>query len=54
VSRRLPWLEINLVTAFLAAAVVGVFEETIARFTALAILLPVAGIGRDDAWSRLA
>ena len=41
VSRRLPWLEINLVTAFLAAAVVGVFEETIARFTALAILLPV-------------
>jgi magnesium transporter len=41
VSKRLPWLQINLVTAFLAAAVVGLFEETIARFTALAILLPV-------------
>jgi magnesium transporter len=31
----------NLVTAFLAAAVVGLFEGTIARFTALAVLLPV-------------
>jgi magnesium transporter len=41
VRRRLPWLQINLATAFLAAAVVGLFEGTIARFTALAILLPV-------------
>ena len=41
VSRRLPWLVINLATAFLAAAVVGLFEGTIARFTALAVLLPV-------------
>lgn len=41
VRKRLPWLQINLVTAFLAAAVVGLFEDTIARFTALAILLPV-------------
>jgi magnesium transporter len=41
VRKRLPWLEINLVTAFLAAAVVGLFEETIARTTALAVLLPV-------------
>ncbi len=41
VTRRLPWLEINLLTAFLAAAVVGLFESTIARFTALAVLLPV-------------
>jgi magnesium transporter len=41
VRRRLPWLHINLATAFLAAAVVGVFEGTIARFTALAVLLPV-------------
>ncbi|MEE4272958.1 MAG: magnesium transporter [Thermoanaerobaculales bacterium] len=41
VRKRLPWLEINLVTAFLAAAVVGLFEGTIARFTALAVLLPV-------------
>ena len=41
VRKRLPWLEINLVTAFLAAAVVGLFENTIAQYTALAVLLPV-------------
>ncbi|MGH7476561.1 MAG: magnesium transporter [Longimicrobiales bacterium] len=41
VRKRLPWLEINLATAFLAASVVGLFEGTIARFTALAVLLPV-------------
>jgi len=41
VRKRLPWLQINLATAFLASAVVGLFEDTIARFTALAILLPV-------------
>lgn len=41
IRKRLPWLEINLVTAFLAAAVVGLFEETIASVTALAVLLPV-------------
>ncbi|HKY92602.1 MAG TPA: magnesium transporter, partial [Nevskiaceae bacterium] len=32
---------INLATAFVAAAVVGLFESTIAQFTALAVLLPV-------------
>lgn len=41
VRRRLPWLNINLLTAFLAASVVGIFESTIAQFTALAVLLPV-------------
>ena len=41
VTKRLPWLQINLLTAFLAAAVVGLFEGTIAKFTALAVLLPV-------------
>ena len=41
IRRRLPWLHINLVTAFLAASVVGLFEGLIAQFTALAILLPV-------------
>jgi len=41
VRKRLPWLQINLVTAFAAAAVVGLFESTIAKFTALAVLLPV-------------
>jgi len=41
VRKRLPWLQINLATAFLAASVVGLFQDTIARFTALAVLLPV-------------
>jgi len=41
IKRRLPWLHINLLTAFLAAAVVGLFENLIAQFTALAVLLPV-------------
>mgnify|MGYP003625885399 CR=1 FL=1 len=41
VKKRLPWLEINLLTAFLAASVVGLFQNTIAQFTALAVLLPV-------------
>lgn len=39
--KRMPWLQINLLTAFLAAAVVGLFEGTIAKVTALAVLLPV-------------
>ncbi|MEJ2179586.1 MAG: magnesium transporter [Gammaproteobacteria bacterium] len=41
VRKRLPWLSINLLTAFLAASVVGLFEGTIAKYTALAVLLPV-------------
>ncbi len=41
VRKRLPWLQLNLVTAFAAASVVGIFEHTVARFTALAVLLPV-------------
>lgn len=41
VKGRLPWLHINLVTSFLAASVVGLFQDTIAQFTALAVLLPV-------------
>ncbi|HSK30441.1 MAG TPA: magnesium transporter, partial [Candidatus Limnocylindria bacterium] len=41
IRKRLPWLEINLVTAFIAASVVGIFEGIIAKFTALAVLLPV-------------
>jgi len=41
VKKRLPWLQVNLLTAFLAAAVVGLFEGLIAKFTALAVLLPV-------------
>ncbi len=38
---RHPWLLINLVTAFAAAVVVGLFEDTISRVVALAAFLPV-------------
>ncbi|ANU08711.1 magnesium transporter [Paraurantiacibacter namhicola] len=38
---RHPWLQINLLTAFVAAAVVGFFEETLAQLVILAVFLPV-------------
>ncbi len=41
IKSRLPWLQINLATAFLASAVVGLFDATIAQVTALAVLMPV-------------
>jgi len=41
VRSRLPWLVINLATGFLAASVVGLFDGTIAKLTALAVLMPV-------------
>jgi magnesium transporter len=43
---RWAWLAINLVTAFIASRVIGVFEGTIEKLVALAALMPiVAGIG---------
>src|ERR671914_352893 len=52
--KRLPWLGINLVTAFLAAAVVGLFEGTISQVTALAVFMPiVAGMGGNAATQTL-
>lgn len=43
---RVPWLLINLVTAFLAASVIGLFDATIEQIVALAVLMPiVAGMG---------
>ena len=38
---RHPWLQLNLLTAFVAAAVVGTFQETIDRIVILAVFLPV-------------
>lgn len=38
---RHPWLQVNLLTAFIAAAVVGYFEDTLARLVILAVFLPV-------------
>ena len=38
---RHPWLQLNLLTAFIAAAVVGFFQDTIDRIVILAVFLPV-------------
>ena len=52
--KRLPWLVINLGTAFLAASVVGLFEGTIGVVTALAVFMPVvAGMGGNAATQTL-
>lgn len=55
VRSRLPWLYVNLGTAFMAAAVVGLFEGMIAEVAALAVLLPVvAGQGGNTGSQSLA
>lgn len=41
VRRRAVWLGINLVTALMAAAVISLFEETIIKVVALAVLMPI-------------
>ncbi len=38
---RHPWLQLNLLTAFVAAAVVGLFEGTLEKIVVLAVFLPV-------------
>jgi magnesium transporter len=54
-ARRLPWLGVNLVTAFIAASVVAAFEPTIVLVPALAMLMPVvAGMGGNAATQTLA
>jgi len=48
-QNRWTWLAINLVTAFIASRVIGVFEDSIAQLVALATLMPiVAGIGGNS------
>lgn len=55
VNFRYKWLIVNLATAFLAAAVVGLFENTIAKYVILAAYLPiVAGMGGNAATQTLA
>jgi magnesium transporter len=52
--KRLPWLGVNLVTAFVAASVVALFEGTIERVTVLAVFMPiVAGMGGNAATQTL-
>ena len=53
-KKRLPWLVVNLATAFLAASVVKLFEGTISQVTALAVFMPiVAGMGGNAATQTL-
>jgi magnesium transporter len=53
--KRLPWLHVNLLTAFMAAAVVALFEGLIAQITVLAVFLPVvAGQGGNAGAQSLA
>ncbi len=52
---RCIWLGINLATAFLAAGVIGVFEESIAKLSALAVLMPIcASMGGNGGTQTLA
>jgi len=49
VRNRWAWLAINLVTAFVASRVIGLFEHSIEKLVALAALMPiVAGIGGNS------
>src|SRR5690606_20178106 len=55
VRSRLPWLYVNLLTAFLAASVVYFFDATIAKMTALAVWSPIiAGMGGNAGTQALA
>jgi magnesium transporter len=49
VRNRWAWLAVNLVTAFIASRVIGIFEHSIAQLVALAALMPIiAGIGGNS------
>jgi magnesium transporter len=55
VQSRLPWLSINLATAFLAGGVVYFFQHTIQRTVALAVWMPIiAGMGGNAGTQALA
>jgi magnesium transporter len=48
-KNRWAWLAVNLVTAFIASRVIGLFEGSIERLVALAALMPiVAGVGGNS------
>jgi len=55
VNNRYKWLLVNLATAFVAAAVVSLFEDTLARIVVLAAYMPiVAGMGGNAGTQTLA
>jgi magnesium transporter len=54
-AKRIPWLGVNLLAAFLAALVISRFEEAIAQIVALAVLMPiVASMGGNAGTQSLA
>jgi magnesium transporter len=52
VKARLPWLGINLCTAFIASAIISMFEGAIEELVALAILMPVVAALGGNAGSQ--
>jgi magnesium transporter len=55
VRSRLPWLYVNLITAFLAGGVVYIFQDTVQRTVALAVYMPIiAGMGGNAGTQALA
>ncbi|MFT3997560.1 MAG: magnesium transporter [Asticcacaulis sp.] len=54
VRSRLPWLSVNLLTAFVASSLIGVFQGEIEKLVALAVLMPmVASIGGNSGTQAL-
>lgn len=54
IRKRLPWMSFNLLTAMLAAFVVGLFEGTIEKAVSLAVFMPVvAGMGGNGGTQTL-
>ncbi|MFI3290778.1 MAG: magnesium transporter [Opitutales bacterium] len=52
---RMPWLFVNLITAFLASSVVGVFQDDISKLALLAVFMPIiAGVGGNTGAQVLA
>lgn len=55
VKHRYQWLILNLLTAFLASSIVGIFQDTISELVLLAVYMPViAGVGGNTATQTLA
>ncbi|MCH9752092.1 MAG: magnesium transporter [Alphaproteobacteria bacterium] len=52
VKARAPWLGINLITAFVASAIIALFEGTLDRLVQLAILMPVVAALAGNAGSQ--
>ncbi len=52
VKARAPWLGINLITAFVASAIIALFEGTLDRVVQLAILMPVVAALAGNAGSQ--